>query len=273
MDKNIFSNTKLVHSHCNNCGMSGHNFSNCKYSITSVGIIAFRYTTELEYLMIRRRDTIGFIEFMRGKYSINNKMYILNLISEMTVAEKEKLLNNDFETLWNELWGLDVCNQFKSEEKNSKDKFDFLTTGITYGLNSYSLSSLINESTTSWTEPEWGFPKGRHNNLEKDISCGIREFEEETGYPSNRINIIYNLLPFEEIFTGSNYKSYKHKYFLGYINNKQRPIKPFQTNEISKLEWCSYDQVVKRIRPYNLEKLNVLNKVNTLLTKYNIYIV
>ena len=54
----------------------------------------------------------------------------------------------------------------------------------------YTLTSLINESTTAWDVPEWGIPKGRRNYQEKDLQCGLREFEEETGYL--KINITNN---------------------------------------------------------------------------------
>jgi len=286
--------SRISVSHCNNCGISGHTFNNCKFPITSVGIIAFRYNAEkqLEYLLIRRKDTIGYIEFMRGKYSLNNKLYLLNIISEMTRAEKEKILNEDFDTLWFGLWGDCVCNQFRSEEKNARDKFEAVKMGITINSNSigtmqnalanrvghsitnayqYSLQSLIAESETDWTEPEWGFPKGRHNNLEKDLACGLREFEEETGYPTHSIKILQNILPYEEIFTGSNYKSYKHKYYLGNIHLTQEPYKPYQDTEISKITWCTYETAIKLIRPYNLEKLDMFAKINTVLGKYNVY--
>ena len=66
---------------CSNCGNIGHLFHNCKYPITSVGIIVYRNNNsnnKIEYLMIRRKDTIDFIEFIRGKYSLNNKEYIKN---------------------------------------------------------------------------------------------------------------------------------------------------------------------------------------------------
>ena len=53
-----------------------------------------------------------------------------------------------------------------------------------------------------WVEPEWGFPKGRRNFMEKDYECALREFSEETGYDTNIIKNVNNLLPFEEIFTG-----------------------------------------------------------------------
>ena len=59
---------------CNNCGKNGHVFHQCKYPITSIGIIAVRKNrdNQYEYLMIRRKDTLGYVDFMRGKYCVNN---------------------------------------------------------------------------------------------------------------------------------------------------------------------------------------------------------
>ena len=58
---------------------------------------------------------------------------------------------------------------------------------------SYTLKSLIEESTTSWENAEWGIPKGRRNYQERDLQCGLREFEEETGYLKMNVQIIQNL--------------------------------------------------------------------------------
>ena len=44
-----------------------------------------------------------------------------------------------------------------------------------------------------------GFPKGRRNYQERDMICGLREFEEETGYDKNDLINITNILPLEEI--------------------------------------------------------------------------
>lgn len=277
---NDFTCSRLSNSYCNNCGIAGHTFNNCKFPITSVGIIAYRYNLqrEIEYLLIRRKDTIGYIEFMRGKYTLHNKMYVLNLLSEMTVMEKDRILKHDFDYLWNGLWGDCVSNQFRSEEKNARDKFEALKLGVTSTgtgakeTGTYNLRTLINESGTNWLEPEWGFPKGRHNNLEKDMSCGLREFEEETGYPAHSVKVIQNLLPYEEIFTGSNYKSYKHKYYVGHINLSQEPYKAYQTTEISKIAWCTYDHAKQLIRPYNLEKKAVLEKIHRVLRMYKTHL-
>jgi 8-oxo-dGTP pyrophosphatase MutT (NUDIX family) len=258
---------------CNNCGNKGHIFYQCKQPITSVGIIVFRKNEQghNEYLMIRRKDSIGYVEFMRGKYNIYSKMYLINLISEMTIDEKQRILTNDFDTLWKQLWGDDINTQYRGEEKVSREKFDSLKQGILINDTEYSIESLINESETNWSETEWGFPKGRHNNQEKDLLCALREFEEETGYSRVAINILQNVLPFEEIFTGSNYKSYKHKYYVAVMENVLEKTNSYQRTEVSKMEWKTYNESLQLIRPYNLEKKDALTRVETMLNTYKVY--
>lgn len=104
---------------CNNCGKYGHFFYQCNNPITSIGIIAFRYPSNLsskrEYLIIRRKDTLGYIDFIRGKYSIHNKPYILNMFKQMTDEERQTILryvkeemSYDYKfKLWRQLWTSD----------------------------------------------------------------------------------------------------------------------------------------------------------------------
>lgn len=259
---------------CNNCGKTGHSFHQCKNPITSIGIIAFRKSEkECEFLMIRRKDSLGFVDFMRGKYQIKNKQYLMNIIDEMTIQEKNSLLKNSFQELWCKLWGEEdkIGVQYRSEMKNSHDKMKALKKGIITGDSKYSLESLIKQSSTKWNEPEWGFPKGRRNYKEKDLSCATREFEEETGYSKLRLLIINNIIPIEEIFTGSNYKSYRHRYYIGEIQTGVKPDKHFQTSEVSLLEWKNYEQVMEAIRPYNLEKIDVIRRVKEILDNFTLY--
>ena len=261
-----------TYSFCNNCGKSGHPYHSCKSPITSIGVITFRPTSNgLEYLMIRRKDTLGYVDFMRGRYPLYNKGYILNIINEMTLEEKYRLLNSSFDENWNALWGQNIGIQYRGEEKTSKDKFYQLMDGYIFNNNELlTLSDLINESNTAWLEPEWGFPKGRRNYQEKDIDAAIREWEEETGYKKTDIKLVTNVMPYEEIFTGSNNKSYKHKYFIALFINNTPPV-DYQKTEVSDAKWDTYDNCLERIRPYNLEKKEVLNKINRVLTKYRLY--
>ena len=123
---------------------------------------------------------------------------------------------------------------------------------------------MVDNSPTRWTEPEWGFPKGRRNNYETDLICAIREYEEETGYLEQDFEIIQNILPYEESFIGSNYKSYKHKYFVARSVNSIAKF-PFQPGEVSNIGWFSYDTAVKKIRSYNVERKELLCAVNSMI--------
>lgn len=259
--------------YCGNCGKSGHNYHQCKMPIISIGIIAFNIDANGEYkfLMIRRKDTLGFMDFMRGKYSIYNKEYIMNLFNEMTVSEKKRLLEKDFQTLWTELW-CDTASSYKSEEAISKDKYTALSAGIMTSSETYTLDELLKGSTTQWEDAEWGFPKGRRNYNEKDLDCALREFTEETGYDSKLLKNIDNLQQYDEIFMGSNHKSYKHKYFVMRLEADESERKSFDKSEVSKVEWKTYNEALACMRPYNLEKIRVLQDVYKCLTTYKLTI-
>ena len=256
---------------CNNCGISGHAFHNCKHPITSIGIIIFRmYDNNIQYLMIKRKHSLGFVEFMRGKYPLHNYEYLINVFNEMSKYERELIKKSTFEELWTYLWGEQVGIQYRGEERTSKDKFDALTTGVD-SSQEYNLEKILNESHSNWEDTEWGFPKGRRNYQEKDLSCALREFEEETGFVRSDVRLNQNIIPDEEIFTGSNMKSYKHKYFVGHIDSSIEPSNSFQETEVSEVSWLKYDECVQHIRPYNLEKINILTKLNITLQQYRLY--
>jgi 8-oxo-dGTP pyrophosphatase MutT (NUDIX family) len=246
--------------------------------ITSSGVIAFRKSkngSEIQYLLIRRKETLGYIDFMRGKYSVYNKEYIMNMMKQMTNHEKERLLTGDFEQLWKDVWGDGFCNnRYKLEESVSHDKFNALYTGITLSNDFYTLESIIKESHqySEWIEPEWGFPKGRRNNNETDYDCAIREFCEETGFTENIIKPIHNVIPFEEIFIGSNYMSYKHKYFLVHMEyNDTLNMDNYQRSEVSKMNWSCIDDCLAKIRNYNLEKKRIITNVDAALKQLAVY--
>lgn len=189
---------------CNNCGKNGHVFHTCKHPITSIGMIVFRkQSNKLQYLLIRRKHSLGFVEFMRGKYPLHNYNYLVNVFNEMSIQEKSLISVSTFDHLWSYLWGDQIETHYRGEEKISRDKFDTLKEGIETNKTEYNLEKIIKASHESWEETEWGFPKGRRNFQEKDLVCALREFEEETGYIRSNITLLQNIIPYEEIFTGS----------------------------------------------------------------------
>ena len=294
------TNTMNKNNICNNCGKQGHLFHQCKLPITSYGIILFRTSDKgIQYLMIRRKDSFGYIDFLRGKYIQHNVEHLRIRFNEMSVFEKEMIKTHHFGTLWKQMWGdTHISSQYKSEEMLSQKKFDALKIGIVIKGNNedvesnqflypytevgesdidiqkneiVSLETLITNSTTAWKETEWEFPKGRRNYQEKDLDCALREFEEETGLSKKQIKVVENLMPFEEIFIGSNHKSYKHKYFLAYMDESEELLSNFQVTEVSKLEWKTIDECLASIRPYNLEKKKLITNINKVLQEYRLY--
>jgi len=256
---------------CNNCGRNGHLFHACKKPITSAGIVCFNNKNQkIKYLMICRRNTLGYVDFLRGKYPIYNQYYIQNLIDEMTIEEKNNLLTKNFNELWIDLWGNFKGLQYTNEEKNSKIKFQTIKEGIDFNGEIYNLNDFIQNSKTNWTCPEWGFPKGRRNYQENDIKCANREFIEETGFREQDYDILKNVLPYEEIFMGSNFKSYKHKYYIAFMINFNN-LQSYQRSEVSKMKWVDLEECLKIIRPYNIEKKEIIKKIDKVLHKYSLF--
>lgn len=244
---------------CNNCGMCGHLFYNCKKPIMSFGIICYRIINdEIQYLMIRRKDSLGYVDFLRGKYNQNNDFHLGNIIREMTIDEIENIKNHSYSELWDKLWN----KKNEKYDRKNYEKFNYVKDNKL---------ELFDNNNQSWPEPEWGFPKGRRNNRENDFDCSMREFEEETGLSKNDLIILKNVGYFEETFTGSNLKSYKHKYYLCKIENDKSHDNNYQKSEIGDMKWFSFEECMIKIRNYNIEKKNMLIKINTILN--NRYIV
>ena len=259
---------------CNNCNRTNHVYNNCRAPITSIGVIAFRCGhTGPEFLMIRRRDSFGFVDFIRGKYSLNDEAYIQRIIDEMTMAEKANLMRLTFDQLWRLLWGdYTRGSQYKNEEQVSYEKYRQVLGGIrTKDGRVKNLQQFIDESTMRWTETEWGFPKGRRNYNEKDLPCALRECLEETGYDITAENVIQNIAPFEEIFMGSDMKCYKQKYFLAMVDLDKKPKKAHDIMEVGLMKWMPFDECIQAIRPYNLEKVGIVRKINNILSRYRIF--
>ena len=255
---------------CRNCGVNGHLYKDCIHPIMSFGIICYRvHNNIVEYLMIQRKDSLSFMEFIRGKYSVNDTMYIRQLVSAMTNDEKDLLINKHFDEIWNYAWYQNNTSNIKhtAEYVESKHKFDYLT-------NTNTLSNIIdNMVQTIKQEQEWGFPKGRKKLKENDLDCAIREFCEETRLQSGDIEIIADILPFEEIFFGTNNILYKHTYYIAKIKNNDVELCIDmncieQMREVRALNWFTYEEVIQHIKMHNVERQQIIQKTNSIIRRH-----
>lgn len=285
--------------HCSNCGANGHAYRDCHSPITSFGAILFRINNatwsqektlstypqsmtgiepvfqNVEILLIQRRDSLGYVDLLRGKYSVNDADYIRKQLHGMTDLERNRLVNVDFDTLWSDMWGSESSDQqYKKDKENSRHKLMALREGITLDIsgNRANLQDFVNECTVHWETPEWGFPKGRRDGNETDLECAIREMNEETGLKESDIVFIHNLEPLHETFFGSNHVHYCHKYFLLYVpDGKQvhyNPENPHMRREIGNIGWFPLNEALQKIRSDNVEKREVLLRVGSLLRNY-----
>ena len=258
--------------YCGNCGKEGHIYRRCLSPIMSLGIILYKMDKgKIKYLMVQRRDTLGFVEFMRGKYNLENEKYIYELFKIMTENERLNILSYEFDILWENLWMNKNLKKFHNEYNNSKKKFNMLKKGVVINDETISLNSIHSKIEVLYQEPEWGFPKGRRNLKEGDLDCAKREFEEESGYRKSEYMIDNYIEPVEELFSGTNNIRYKHIYYIAEskknINLCINKDNFNQVTEISNIRWFSYDDSLKVIRDYNQEKKDVLKIINGLLLK------
>ena len=91
---------------CRNCGINGHLYKDCIHPIMSFGVICYKIDDDntIRYLMIQRKDSLSFMEFIRGKYNVTDFLYIRQLVSAMTLNEKNLLLKKQFDDIWNYAW-------------------------------------------------------------------------------------------------------------------------------------------------------------------------
>jgi 8-oxo-dGTP pyrophosphatase MutT (NUDIX family) len=215
-------------------------------------------------LLIRRRVSIGFIELIRGKYDVNDTANIQLLIDQSTLEERQQLMARGFAELWKGLWNGIISRRYMNEYEQARQKFETIRErGV--------IRRLCDESRTTWTEPEWGFPKGRRSSSESELNCALRETHEEAGIPPSKLTLLDTPALVEE-YRASNGISYRYRYWVAEVpadlTVQVDPHNQDQIREISDVRWCSAEEAERLIRPYSTEKRAVLLEAVRLLEEY-----
>ena len=127
--------------YCSNCNKYGHSNKECNEPITSAGIICLdlhdnlkndmlkndvdiisndiglfnyqrlsninkikKYKDKIRFLLVQRKHSLNYINFIRGIYDENNYIQLERIFSLMSNYEIKKIKNNDFDYLWDNLW-------------------------------------------------------------------------------------------------------------------------------------------------------------------------
>jgi len=216
------------------------------------------------------------MEFIRGKYDLNNIDYIKQLFTDMTCDERVLIMSKTFQELWNHVWYQQFVVQRHTNEYNfAKAKFEALQVGFYLHNVFVDINQLIKDTESLYNEPEWGFPKGRRRIKEDDVTCALREFVEETGCPRSEISIQTSIPAFEEVFFGTNHILYRHVYYIGKVKYDGKKVLDVNKNDINQvrevraIEWFTYDEILDHIRIHNKERKQIFIQVHKLLTSHN----
>ena len=281
---------KKKYLYCNNCDKPGHEYKHCQQPVTSWGVILIKldkglkadhtetnikmkgfcikprdfrdlelislYMGAIQFLMVRRKHSLGYIEFMRGRYKPDNVDGINFLFQQMTPTEIKQIGTTKFSELWNEMWGGDErkIKFLEKEFEMSESKFNQLKECIDVDLG---LDFYVNNVVPNYKTQEWGFPKGRRSRNETVEECALREFSEETGINLSDIKIIDEIEPIEENLIGTNGIKYRHIYFVAELINDIK-IELKDNGEIGDIGFFSYNDAISMIREYHLDKRDII---------------
>ena len=230
-----------------------------------------KHLDSIRFLMVSRKHSLGYCEFIRGRYRIESVEGIQFLFKQMMPHEIQDIGEKNFDELWNEFWGNDdrktvvrpnrrIHIDFESQYLESKDKFDKLRKkdGKHLSLDFYTRNVMA-----EYLVPEWGFPKGRKKVGELDIDCAIREFSEETGLSKSDFVIIDNIEPIVENMVGTDGKKYRHIYYIAEMITEKNPTvgDTLPSSEIGGVHFFTYDEAMEAIRDYHKEKKEILTGV------------
>ena len=260
-------NVKYYNGHLDNKPI----FKDCIRFKQSSGIVLCHYndtSKEYEVVLVQRRYTYAFFEFIQGDYSMAKKSYYMYL-QNMTVNELIMIYSSPFEVLWHFIWldnGDEMCF------KECKQKFE-----MNWG-NRSELRKIILK-VRSHGKLEWMFPRGQsiRSKNETPIECAIREFKEETGISSECYTIIPEYLYVVEYIHLE--IKYIMKFYMAILKSEYyQRLSEFKlslldeaTCEVHSIKWCSisYIKSLPILLNLNLEffispALNILRRMNSM---------
>lgn len=244
----------------------------------SYGVLLYYYDdilNENKFLLVRRKDSIEYVQILRGNYNLKCENDIEKMFSRITQEEFNNLKTLNFKKLWEKLWMKSLesdifCLEYKKNYDKSFKKFEQLKNTSIFK----NICKKKKNNKFKYDEPEWGIPKGRKNIDETDIDCAIREFTEETNI-NNNYYIVLNSNQFIEEYVGSDNNIYKHIYYLAKCKTKNIDLKidlnnRNQVTEISSIHFFSYSDCLNKIRDYSKDKLKIIENANNYILNSNL---
>lgn len=255
--RNLSKSNQIKHLVCNNCGIQGHSFINCKNPVYSYGLIILTQDNT-KLLVIQRRDSFGYISLINNQWLPDNCLH--GAAKDITQIEYEKVVCFDFQGLWKDVMGDKRMAKNTSVMSLCKSNFE-----------KNNIKSIVKEldSQTLRMETEWGFPKGRIKKKEKWLECAKREAFEETQISESFIDIISDV-PFMENIKGFDDRMYINIYYVARLNTSFDNINlnP-EKSEIKDIKWIDIEDIEELFCDSESKK-KLMHQLNSFLKKITI---
>lgn len=268
---NITSNIAIDHNDSVNIYSSNYEYEPYKSKIIIENsyqdrLLCSTIIDSITFLMISRKHSLGYVEFVRGRYKVEKPMQLTYLFKLMTAKEIDKIkisLNMDdgFNYLWNDMWGKKADNaSLAMNRKESMSKYTILKYIGVDGPD-IGLEFMVTKIKAEYDINEWGFPKGRRHLNETARECAVREFKEESGYTDSDFKIIDTISPIVEEFFGTNGVKYRHVYYIAELLSNTLPkndVTDFQLDEVDEITFMNMSTAIETVRPYHEEKIRLI---------------
>ena len=231
-----------------------------------------KYNNMIKFLLVKRKHSLNYIDFIRGKYDILDISPLFKMFNYMSKDEIDRIHNMSFDNMWNKLWKLTARSKKYSNEYNrSKKKFNEISTNGTLAI--------ILNTCTPYETTEWEIPKGRKEPNEKNIDCAIREFTEETSIDRDSYTILTSIDPIHDNFIGTNNKNYRHIFYTAMMKSNMMKSNMMKyndnieyevtSNEIEEVRWCTWEDAIILLRPYNENKIKIITNIFLFIVNIN----
>ena len=219
---------------------------------------------DIKFLMIQRKKSLGYLEFIRGRYNLDQITTLTHLLEQMTPEEVNDITNKDFDFLWNNLWD-------KNNIRNKNHHKEYIVSKQKFYELKMNHMDILKKIKILFDFNEWGFPKGRRESYESDLVCAVREFEEETCYNENKYILLEECKSIRENLVGTNGINYAHNYYLSILLDKIESF-DLSNREIGNVKIMNINDCIDVIRPYHKNKIKIMkyvyNVVNDFIKDY-----
>ncbi|KAJ3024779.1 UNVERIFIED_CONTAM: hypothetical protein HDU68_007791 [Siphonaria sp. JEL0065] len=206
----------------------------------------------LMFLLVERKDTIGFLNLVQGCYPENEpykSKKISKYVSDLICEERCKLTNQSFAEMW-AIAGTSRRDYVKSEQK----------------WNGLDLGVILNTSECKHREADYMMPKGRLKLVGLDGDSVDESGESGFGGSTSNDGSSGDCCMYVEKFIGTDGKKYRNVFFVGRV----RPCAQVstrlgedidQSKEVRNMGWFTLKECEQLMRSTHNQKLDILKDV------------